>query len=292
MDPAPSTGTTPLPSPSQPAPWQNPVKALLAQGKPAIGITITVNNVEVAAQAADLGFDFLWIEMEHSPISLETLRNIVLATRGLRAVPFARLPVNTIWSAKRVLDAGVLGVMFPFSSTPELARQAADACRYPPLGKRGSGAGLASFRWPAPQGYYDFADQNVISAVIIEEVSALDQIEEIAAVPGYDVLFLGPGDMSFSMGLRGDMAHPRVTKAMERVVEVARKHGKFPGRIATSPEDLRLSIDQGFQFIQTLSDLNLMAMGAAQLLAATITTTTAAAKHGPGSLGANPKPAY
>ena len=289
MEPAP--GTTPIPS--QPAPWQNPVKTLLRQGKPAIGITITVNNVEVAAQAADLGFDFLWIEMEHSPISLETLRNIVLATRGLRAVPFARLPVNTIWSAKRVLDAGVLGVMFPFSSTPELAQQAADACRYPPLGKRGSGAGLASFRWPAPQGYYDFADQNVISAVIIEEVSALDRIEEIAAVPGYDVLFLGPGDMSFSMGLRGDMAHPRVTEAMERVVEVARKHGKFPGRIATSPDDLRLSIDQGFQFIQTLSDLNLMAMGAAQLLAAT-QIHTPKAKPTPGSVspGTNPKPAY
>jgi 2-keto-3-deoxy-L-rhamnonate aldolase RhmA len=93
--------------------------------------------------------------MEHSPVSLETLRNIVLATRGLPAVPFARPPVNELWTAKRVLDAGVLGVIFPFTSTPELARQAAAACRYPPVGRRGSGASLAAFRWSAAEGYYD-----------------------------------------------------------------------------------------------------------------------------------------
>src|SRR5213076_893196 len=116
----------------------------LEQGEPVIGLVITVNNVEVAAHGAALGFDFLWIEMEHAPISLETLRNMVLATRGLPAVPFARPPVNELWSAKRVLDAGVYGVMFPFTSTPELAQQAVAACRYPPHGRRGSGAGLAS----------------------------------------------------------------------------------------------------------------------------------------------------
>ena len=117
-----------------------------------MGVTITTNSVEHAAQVAALGFDFLWMEMEHSPVSLETLRQVVLATRGLPAVPFARVPVNELWTAKRVLDAGALGVMFPFTSTPELAAQAVAACRYPPAGRRGSGAGLASFRWTAPQG--------------------------------------------------------------------------------------------------------------------------------------------
>src|SRR6266853_5987718 len=114
--------------------WKNPVKELLTKGKPAIGVVITVNSVEVATQAAALGFDFLWLEMEHCPLTLETVRNVVLATRGLPAVPFARPPVNELWTAKRVLDAGVLGVIFPFTRTPELARQAAAACRYPPRG--------------------------------------------------------------------------------------------------------------------------------------------------------------
>ena len=102
-------------------PWENPVKKRLREGLPVTAATITVANPDVAAHAAALGFDFLWVEMEHSPITLETLRNIVLATRGLPALTFARVPVNEIWTAKRVLDAGVSGVMFPFTSTPELA---------------------------------------------------------------------------------------------------------------------------------------------------------------------------
>ena len=103
-------------------PWENPVKKRLREGLPVVAATITVANPDVAAHAATLGFDFLWVEMEHSPITLETLRNIVLATRGLPAMTFARVPVNEIWTAKRVLDAGVTGVMFPFTSTPATIR--------------------------------------------------------------------------------------------------------------------------------------------------------------------------
>lgn len=245
---------------------ENPVKARLREGLPVFGITITTNSVEAAAQAASLGFDFLWIEMEHSPVSLETVRNIVLATRGLKAVPFARVPVNELWTAKRVLDAGVLGVMFPFTSTPELARQAAAACRYPPHGKRGSGAGLASFRWPSPDGYYDFADRNVMAIAIIEEISAVERIEEIAATPGIDVLFVGPSDLSFSMGLRGDMNHPLVHAAMAKVVDAAARHGKTAGRLTTGGEDLKRCLDQGFCFIQCATELNFMALGAQTFL--------------------------
>lgn len=247
-------------------PWENPVKKLLREGKPAIGVTISTSSVEAAAQAANLGFDFLWIEMEHSPITLETLRNIVLATRGLKAVPFARVPVNELWTAKRVLDAGVLGVMFPFTSTPELARQAVAACKYPPAGRRGSGAGLATFRWPAPEGYYDFADRNVLVIAIIEEARALEQIDEIAATPGVDVIFIGPSDLSFSLGLRGEQNHPQLQEAIAKILAATKHHGKIPGRLAVTPDDIKRSIDQGFLFIQTATELNLMASGAKQLL--------------------------
>ncbi len=244
--------------------WCNPVRKKLSEGKPVVAVTITVNSVDVAAHAASMGFDFLWVEMEHSPITLETLRNIVLATRGLPAIPFARVPVNEIWTAKRVLDAGVHGVVFPFTSTPELAAQAVAACRYPPRGRRGSGAGLASFCWP-PGNYYDMADEHVMVITIIEESRAVDRIDEIAATPGIDVLFIGTSDLSFSLGLRGDQNHPKLHDAIARVVEAGKKHGKYLGRPAATADRVAEFQRQGFSLFQAKTDLGLMMDGAKQL---------------------------
>ena len=245
--------------------WSNPVKKKLQAGQPVLAVTMTVNSIDVAAHAARMGFDFLWIEMEHSPISLETLRNMVLATRGLPAVPFARVPVNEIWTAKRVLDAGVFGVMFPFTSTPELARQAAAACRYPPAGRRGSGAGLAMFGWPEVESYHDCADENVVVIAIIEEARAVENIDEIAATPGIDVLFIGTSDLSFSLGLRGRQKEPKLQEAIARVVAAGRKHGKFLGRPAGTAAQIAEYREQGFQLFQTATDIGLMAQGAKSL---------------------------
>src|SRR6185295_6936713 len=148
------------------------VRKLLSEGKPVVGATITVASPEVAAQVANMGFDFLWIEMEHSPITLESLRNMVLSMRGLKAMPFVRVPVNELWTAKRVLDMGALGVVFPFTRTPELGQQAVAACKYPPEGKRGAGPGLASFSWPTEgESYHAFANRNVLVITIIEDQS-------------------------------------------------------------------------------------------------------------------------
>ncbi len=245
---------------------ENPIRKSLREGKPVLGLTITVPSVEVAAQAANLGFDFLWIEMEHSPITLETLRNMVLATRGLKAVPFARVPVNELWTAKRVLDSGVLGVIFPFTSTPELARRAVAACKYPPHGRRGSGAGLATFRWPAPEGYHDFADRNAMVIVNIEEAEAVENIDAIASTPGVDVLFIGTSDLSFSLGFRGGQDHPQVREAIAEVVKAAKKHQKIVGAPVGDPDLMKKYLEQGFLFFQTSTELGLMAAGARRFL--------------------------
>lgn len=246
--------------------WENPVRRSLRNGKPVFGLTITVPSAEIAAQSANLGFDFLWIEMEHCPTTLETLRNMVLATRGLKALPFARVPVNELWTAKRVLDAGVLGVIFPFTSTPELARQAVAACKYPPNGGRGSGAGLATFRWPAPEGYYDFADKNVMVIVNIEEAAAVENIDAIASTEGLDVLFIGTSDLSFSLGFRGKQDHPSVQKAVAKIVKAARTHNKILGAPVGDPDQVKNYMEQGFLFFQASTDLRLMAAGAQQFL--------------------------
>jgi 2-keto-3-deoxy-L-rhamnonate aldolase RhmA len=261
--------------------WRNPVRARLEKGEPVVGITLSLASAEVAAQAAGMGFDFLWIEMEHSPITLETLRNMVLATRGLPGVPFARVPVNELWTAKRVLDSGVLGVIFPFTSTPELARQAASACKYPPLGRRGSGAGLATLRWPAPEGYYDFADRNVMVITVIEEARAVENIEEIAATPGIDVLFIGTSDLSFSLGLRGEQDHPKHREAIARIVAAAKEHGKFLGRPAATLADLATYMEQDFRFFQAKTDLGFMTAGAKAFLDPLGKSATGTTKNSP-----------
>jgi 2-keto-3-deoxy-L-rhamnonate aldolase RhmA len=246
--------------------WENPVRKLLLEGKPVIGATITTSSVDVAAHAANMGFDFLWVEMEHSPITLETLRNMVLATRGLKAMPFVRVPVNELWTAKRALDAGAIGVIFPFTSTPELARQAVAACKYPPEGKRGAGPGLATFRWPAVgESYYQFANRNVLVIAIIEDQSGVDHVDEIAATTGIDVIFIGPNDLSWQLA-GGDGNHPKVKAATEKIIEAAKRNKKVLGRPGGSPEEVKRYMEQGFLFFQGPSELGLMRAGATPLL--------------------------
>lgn len=249
------------------AAWENPVRKTLRAGEPVIGATITVASPDVAARAASLGFDFLWIEMEHSPITLETARNMILATRGLPGVPFIRVPFNELWLAKRALDIGALGVIFPFTSTPELARQAVAACKYPPAGRRGAGPGLATLRWPAPEGYANFADRNAMVVIIIEEKQAVENIEAIAATPGVDVMFIGVNDLSYSYGHRGRQDVPEVQSAIRRVVEAGQKY-KIPVGRPGGAADIPQLREQGFSFFQATSELGMMAAGAAPILSA------------------------
>ena len=251
--------------PSSPDSW-SVVRERLKAGDFVIGPTITTNNVETAAYAATLGFHFLWAEMEHSPLSLESLRTMVLATRGLPTPIFARVPWAEVWMAKRVLDQGVQGVIFPFVSTPERATIAAQSCHYPPFGRRGSGAGLAVTTWPMPGNYYDSADANVLVVCVIEEAAGVDRIDEIAATPGIDVLFIGVSDLSFSLGLRGRQDEPLLEEAIAKIVAAAKKHGKWLGRPAGSAEDVQRFHAQGFQFFQSVTELGLMQLGAKKLL--------------------------
>lgn len=250
---------------AQDATWQNPVRVSLKAGKPVVAATITVPSADVAAQAARLGFDLLWIEMEHSAITLESARNMILATRGLPAVPFIRVPYNEIWLAKRALDIGALGVIFPFTATPEKAKAAVEACKYPPHGKRGSGPGLATLRWPAPEGYADFIDRNVMVVCIIEEKEAVDRIDEIAAVPGIDVLFIGTNDLSHSYGFRGRQDEPAVQNAIRKIVAAAKKNNIPAGRPGNAA-NIPALIKEGFSFFQAGSELALYADGARPVL--------------------------
>jgi len=255
------------PAPPTAAGFQNPVKKALKEGQVVIGTTITVANPDVAASMAASGFDFLWIEMEHSPLTLETVRNMILATRGLKAVPFTRVPVNQPWLAKRVLDIGSVGVIFPFTSSRELAAQAVAACKYPPAGIRGYSPGLAANRWGMSAAeYVRWANENVVVVPIIEQKEAVEKIEEIASVPGIDVLFIGVNDLSFSLGMGGQVNHPVVQEAVARIAAAGRKYSLPLGYPTGNPAEIKRLVAQGFRFFQASSDLGLMQAGARQLL--------------------------
>jgi 2-keto-3-deoxy-L-rhamnonate aldolase RhmA len=238
----------------------------MREGKAVVGMTITIPSADVALHAARLGFDFLWIELEHSAITLETARHMILATNGTNAVPLIRVPVNELWFAKLALDIGAMGVIFPFTSTPELARQAVAACKYPPLGLRGSSPGLAAMRWPPTAQYEDVADRNAMVVIMIEQKEAVERIEEILDVPGIDVAFIGPNDLSHSYGFRGRQT-PEVRAAIDKVLAAARKRNIPVGRTAGA-RDMGGYIKEGFQFIMAPSELGMMSAGARPVLEA------------------------
>ncbi len=240
-----------------PSDFVNPVKKTLKEGGIVIGATLQAANLDTMSIMANAGFDFLWIEGEHSPITLETTRNMILMTQGRKAVPFTRVPVNELWTAKRMLDIGSLGVIFPFTDTPELAKQAVAACKYPPLGKRGVGPGLATLRWPAQGGYPHWANNNVMVILIIERPIAVEQIEEIAAVPGIDVLFIGLNDLSYGYGVPGQLNAPVMQQAVKRVMAAAKKAG-IPVGGPGGAADIKKMLAEGFRFIQGPSDLSLL----------------------------------
>lgn len=258
------------PQPATGAAFQNPVKKALKEGKVVLGVTITTPSTEVVASLANSGFDFLWIEMEHSPVTLESVRQMILVTRGLKAVPFTRVPVNQPWLAKRVLDSGSIGVIFPFTSTRELAMQAVAACRYPPAGVRGFGPGLAASRWGmSGNEYARWANENVVVIPIIEQKQAIENIDEIASVPGIDVLFIGVNDLSYSLGVGGQLDHPLVKEAIARVAAAGKKHNVPLGYPTASPKQIKELVAQGFRLFQASSDIGLMQVGARQLLSGT-----------------------
>ena len=255
------------PSVESAVPGESALRRALLEGRPVVGATVTVPNVDSALTLANAGFDVLWIEMEHSPITLESLRAILLATRGARAVPITRVPANEVWLAKRVLDEGSLGVVFPFTSTRELAERAVSSCRYPPLGVRGFGPALALSRYgmAAPE-YVRFANENVVVVAIIEQKEAVENIEAIASVPGIGVLFVGVNDLSYSLGVGGRTSDPLVEQALSKVLEAGRRHGVPVGYPTGNPTEINRRIGQGFRFFQASSDIGLLAGAARDLL--------------------------
>jgi len=209
-------------------------------------------TVEMAGRA---GFDWVLVDLEHGAGDQAALLHQIHAAGCTPAVVVVRVAWNDPVRFKRVLDLGPAGVMVPYVETQEEARRAAAAMRYPPAGNRG----VAKMNRANAFGrdfteYFRTANEGLLTVVQIETVAALEHAEEIAAVEGVDVLFVGPLDLSISLGIPGETAHPRFRAALEKVARAARGAGKASGILAASKAEIGPLVELGYTFVALGSD--------------------------------------
>ncbi len=243
-------------------------RARLAAGESLLGAVLTLASAPVASLLAASGFDWLWIDLEHGAISLESAQQMIWASQGTAAVPLVRVPWHEPWLVKPLLDAGAMGVITPMVESAEQAATAVAALRYPPAGMRGYAPTLAPARWGlSVADYAAVADRALLAIVQIETAAAVQRIEQIVAVPGLDLVFVGLYDLSGSLGLLGQVEHPLVEAAAQRVLDAAQRAGVAAGTIALDPATRRRRLEQGFSFVAVATDGSLLTGAARQVLA-------------------------
>lgn len=213
--------------------------------------------------------DFLWIDMEHSHLDVQTVLPHLMAAR-IRQVPaLVRVRDSHIASIKPILDIGADGIVAPQMRSAAEARQVVETCRYAPLGKRGVGPRRASdYGQVGVAEYVKLANEQIFVAVQVENSEALAEIDEIVSIDGLDSVVIGPVDLAHSLGHTGQIDHPTVVQAMQTIVDKTRAAGKFIGMGMDACEKTALSaVCMGVQWIQVGTDIQYMSDGADSIYA-------------------------
>lgn len=245
-----------------------------ADGRPLVGMWISSGSPLVAEICAGSGLDWVLIDMEHSPNSLESVLAQLQAVAPYPVSPLVRVPIGDTVTIKQVLDLGAQNLLVPMVASDAEARALVEAVRYPPHGRRGVGSALArSARWNRVEGYLADADEHVSLFVQIETVAGVDAAGDIASVDGVDGVFVGPSDLSASMGLLGQQSHPDVLAAVHRAFEAVRNADKPVGVNAFDHAMARSYIEAGASFVLVGADVSLLARGAEALAAIFVPTS-------------------
>jgi len=235
----------------------NTVKQKLAEGKQVVGGTITTSDPEVYCAMANSGFDFLWIEMQHSPLSYSETARMIWACRDAPAIPFIRVPDATEGDIQKATDVGALGIIVPMVDTVEKAKNAVLFAKYPPTGRRSQGSGQYSAIWP--RGYRQTANDNIMIVAMIENPAGAEIADQIANVPGIDVVFVASSDLgSFSGRRQGD---PQYEALVTRIKDATLKAGRKLG----GPSAWK-GTREGYSFFQAADAMTLLRNGARQSL--------------------------
>ncbi|MDP6772156.1 MAG: aldolase/citrate lyase family protein [Anaerolineales bacterium] len=234
----------------------------LSRGETLIGAAVAASDPIVTDALSD-SVDFLWYDQEHSPMSYEALRSHLVIARAKQRPTVVRVTQGSTPFVKPVLDSGASGVIAPQVRTVDEVKRFVDDCRYPNTGSRGAGPMV-------PSNYYrtDFhehekdANENVFAAVMIETSDAVDNIDDIVAIPGLDSIVIGPMDLSGSLGVLGDTENPKVVASMEKVISAARSSGVYVGAgLGLDPEFALTLARRGVQWLQMAGDIVAMIHG-------------------------------
>lgn len=246
---------------------RNSVKERLARGEVASSMTVRlVRGVEIVRLARTAGFDSLYVDLEHSSLSLESTSQICIAALEAGIAPFARVP--QVHMIQRVLDGGALGIIVPDVRSAAQASEIVKAAKYPPLGERGFASALPHFQYRSPPATEAHKALNDATMVVVqfESAEAVERAEEILSVEGVDMVLIGTNDLTADMGIAGDYDHPKVRDAYARAIAAAKKHGKHVGvgGLGARPELTAEIVKMGARYVSTGTDLGFLLAGATE----------------------------
>jgi 2-keto-3-deoxy-L-rhamnonate aldolase RhmA len=247
---------------------RNPARERLERGELCLGLGIRLaRSVDIAKILKSSGYDWLFLDLEHGTMSLDTASQISVAALDTGISPIVRVPMMQHTMASRALDGGALGIVMPHVDTAEEAREIVDHLKYPPVGHR-SVAGAQPQLDFKPMKIADLTAQlnaATLTVVMVETPRAIENAEAIAAVPGIDVVLIGSNDLAAEMGIPGEFAHPRIVAAYETVIAACRKHGKWPGMGGIYSEDLmKKYVGMGMRMVLSGGDVGMLMAAATQ----------------------------
>ncbi|MEN6373322.1 MAG: aldolase/citrate lyase family protein [Smithella sp.] len=235
------------------------IKEKMRRGEPSIGTWMSLAHPSIAEILAMAGYDWVVVETEHTAIDVSEVLRLIIAIEQRGSVPLVRLAWNDPIQAKAVLDSGAAGVLVPMVNSKADAELAVQMTKYPPLGSRGVGLARAQGYGENFDEYVKNANDDTLLIVQIEHKDAVANIEEILSVPGIDGTFIGPYDLSLSLGIPGQINHPEVLAAKQKVCKSTLAHGLIAGvhfvQPRTAADDCRQAIKEGYRFIALGTDI-------------------------------------
>ncbi len=247
----------------------NRVKAALQAGQVQIGTWVTTLGVpQIPVILASAGFDFVYLDMEHSCFSIETIGGMCAAALSRGVVPIVRPPAKEPHLLTRPLEAGALGLLIPHVDTPAEARAAVKATKFPPMGERGFNVQTVhtGFTMPNPHAFAEASNAAILLIVQIESDEGIRNLDSILAVDGIDGAVVGRGDLSADLGLFGQTKHPEVVRRVEAMIDACRKRKKFSGLLVPDLASAKEWIDKGIRLVPFSNDVTLLISAAAKAI--------------------------